>query len=72
MLERLQDLPSGIDGVKAVGRVALASDSRLADLAPRLAEHLAQAEIRRFGYDALEEAVAWAEGAGVEVPVANR
>ncbi len=60
------------DHHRKVRRVALASDSRLADLAPRLAEHFAQAEIRRFGYDALEEAVAWAEGAGVEVPVANR
>jgi len=60
------------DHHRRVRRVALASDSRLADLAPRLAEHFVQAEIRRFGYDALDDAVAWAEGAGVEVTAPSR
>jgi hypothetical protein len=60
------------DHHRRVRRVALASDSRLADLAPRLAEHFVQAEIRRFGYDALDDAVAWAEGAGVEATAAHR
>jgi hypothetical protein len=53
------------DHQRRVRRVALASDSRLADLVPRLAEHFVQAEVRRFGYDALDAAVAWAGGAAV-------
>lgn len=48
------------DHHKKVKRVALAADSRLADLAPRLANHFVQAEVRHFGYDRLDEAVAWA------------
>jgi hypothetical protein len=57
------------DHHRRVRRVALASDSKLAGLAPKLAEHFVQAEVRRFGYDELEAAVAWAgEGAGVNVP----
>jgi hypothetical protein len=55
------------DHQRRVRRVALASDSRLADLAPRLAEHFVQAEVRRFGYDALDAAVAWAGGADVKL-----
>jgi hypothetical protein len=43
-----------------VRRVALASDSKLADVAPKLAEHFVQAEVRRFGYDELDAAIAWA------------
>src|SRR5262249_44873234 len=54
------------DHQRRVRRVALASDSRLADLAPRLAEHFVQAEVRRFGYDELDAAVAWAKGADVK------
>jgi hypothetical protein len=48
------------DHHRKTGRVALATDSRLAGLAPRLANHLVQAEVRRFGYDQLQAAVAWA------------
>jgi hypothetical protein len=43
-------------------RVALAVDSTLADLAPRGAEHFGRAELRHFGYDELDDAVAWAAG----------
>ena len=53
------------DHHRRLRRVALASDSKLAGLAPRLAEHFVQAEVRRFGYDELDAAVAWA---GQEVP----
>jgi hypothetical protein len=62
------------DHHRRVGRVALASDSRLADLAPRLAEHFVQAEVRRFGYDDLDAAIMWAgeKAAGVEVPEPQR
>jgi hypothetical protein len=48
------------DHHRAVRRVALAADTRLAELVPRLAEHFVKAEIRHFGYDELDEAVAWA------------
>ncbi|MBN0047581.1 STAS/SEC14 domain-containing protein [Streptomyces actuosus] len=48
------------DHHREVRRVALAADSRLADLAPRLANHFAHAEVRRFGHDELDQAVAWA------------
>lgn len=51
------------DHQRRVRRVALASDSRLAGLAPRLAEHFVQADVKGFGYDALEAAIAWAGGA---------
>lgn len=51
------------DHHRRVRRVALASDSRLAGLAPRLAEHFVAAEVKGFGYDELDAAIAWA-GAG--------
>jgi hypothetical protein len=62
------------DHHRRVRRVALASDGRPAELAPRLAEHFIKAEIRRFGDDALEEAVAWAGAreTGAERPEALR
>jgi hypothetical protein len=48
------------DHHRRVRRVALASDSKLADVAPKLAEHFVQAEVRRFGYDELDAAIGWA------------
>lgn len=50
------------DHHRRVHRVALASDSRLADLAPRLGEHFVDAEVKRVGYDDLDAAIAWAGG----------
>jgi hypothetical protein len=50
------------DHHRKVRRVALAVDSTLADLAPRVAEHFVRAELRHFGYDELDDAVAWAAG----------
>ena len=38
----------------------------MAELAPRLAEHFVQAEIKRFEYDELDEAVVWADHAAAE------
>ena len=38
----------------------------MAELAPRLAEHFIRAEIKRFGYDELDEAVVWADHAAAE------
>ncbi|MCW7987003.1 hypothetical protein XF35_17460 [Streptomyces platensis subsp. clarensis] len=48
------------DHHRKVRRVALAADSKLAGLVPHLANHFIQAEVRRFGYDELDDAVAWA------------
>ena len=48
------------DHHRKVGKVALAADSRLAGLVPPLSNHFVQAEVRRFGYDELDQAVAWA------------
>ncbi len=45
-----------------VARVALATDSKLASLAPRIAEYFVKAELKAFNYDALESAIAWAAG----------
>ena len=42
--------------------MALAADGKQADLIAGLAEHFVHAEIKRFGYDDLDEAVAWAAG----------
>ena len=50
------------DHHRKVRRVALAADTALADLLPRLAEHFVQAELRHFGYDELDDAIAWAAG----------
>jgi hypothetical protein len=43
-----------------VARVALATDSKLASLAPRIAEYFVKAELKAFSYEALEAAIAWA------------
>jgi stage II sporulation SpoAA-like protein len=48
------------DHHRRVHRVAVCSDSKLVKIAPRLAEHFIAAEIRPFGYDELDAAVAWA------------
>ncbi|NVB37487.1 STAS/SEC14 domain-containing protein [Pseudenhygromyxa sp. WMMC2535] len=48
------------DHHRKIDRVALATDIKLAELAPHLAEHFVKAEIRSFGYDELDAAVAWA------------
>jgi hypothetical protein len=45
------------DHHRTIRRVALAADGAVAELAPRLAEHFIRAEITRFGYDELDEAV---------------
>lgn len=47
------------DHHRKVRKVALAADSKLAGLMPHVANHFVQAEVRRFGYDELEDAVAW-------------
>ena len=50
------------DHHRKVKRIALATDGRLANLGPRIGEHFVRAEVRSFGYDELDAAVAWACG----------
>ena len=47
---------------RKVKRIALAVESKLASLAPKIAEHFIQAEIKSFGYDELDSAIQWASG----------
>jgi hypothetical protein len=56
------------DHHRTVRRVALATDGLLADLAPRLADHFVAADIRHFGHDELDEAIAWAAGPDDRAP----
>jgi len=48
------------DHHRNVKRVALAADVRFASLAPKVAEHFVHAEVKRFEYDELDLAIAWA------------
>ena len=48
------------DHHRRVRRVALAVDGALADLAPTVAGHFVRAQLRRFAYDQLDAAIAWA------------
>ena len=52
------------DHHRAVRRVAVTSDSKLADVVPRLADHFVQAEVRHYRHDELDAAIAWAAGDG--------
>jgi hypothetical protein len=59
------------DHHRKVRRVALAADGKLGSLAPRLAEHFVQAEVKGFGYDELDAAMAWASGSPVDASAAS-
>ncbi|HTQ06012.1 MAG TPA: STAS/SEC14 domain-containing protein [Polyangiaceae bacterium] len=59
------------DHQRKVERVALAVESKLAELAPHVAKHFVSAEVKRFGYDELEAAVAWASSAPAQVEPAR-
>lgn len=50
------------DHHRKVKRVALAADGKLANLAPEIAKHFVHAEIKSFGYEELDAAIAWATG----------
>jgi hypothetical protein len=54
------------DHHRRVKRIAVAADSKFASIAPRLAEHLVAAEVKAFGYDELDSAIAWAAGSASE------
>lgn len=47
---------------RRVDRVALASDTRAAAVLPQVASRLLHPQVRAFGYERLDEAVAWASG----------
>lgn len=48
------------DHHRKVRRIALAVDSKLAELVPHFANHFVQAEVRQFAYAELDDALAWA------------
>jgi hypothetical protein len=52
------------DHHRKVRKVALAVGGGLAELAPRIAEHFIQAEVKHFDYAAFDEAIAWAGTVG--------
>lgn len=56
------------DHHRSVGRVALAVDGKLASLAPKIAEHFVAADLKQFGYDRLDDALAWAGAAPAPAP----
>lgn len=50
------------DHHKKIGRIALAAESKVAGVTPLIAEHFVKADVRAFGYDELDAAIAWAKG----------
>jgi hypothetical protein len=50
------------DYLRKIRRVALATDSKLARLTPRVGAHFVPADLKTFGYEELDAAVAWAAG----------
>lgn len=53
-----------------IRRVAVAAESRFAEIGPALAEHFISAEIKGFGYDELDRAIEWAGRARGAEPIA--
>ncbi len=54
------------DHHRKVKRIALAADTKLASMAPKIAEHFIQAEVKSFGFDEIDAAIAWAAGSVVQ------
>jgi SpoIIAA-like len=59
------------DHHRNVKRIALAADTKLATLVPKIAEHFIQAEVKNFGYDQLDSAIAWVSGLAKNVAVSS-
>ncbi|HEX9621876.1 MAG TPA: STAS/SEC14 domain-containing protein [Polyangiaceae bacterium] len=55
------------DYQRKVSKIALCTDSKLARLTPRIAEHFVRAELRQFPYASVDQAIAWAS----EAPAAD-
>lgn len=53
------------DHHRKVNRIAVAVDSKMAHIAPRIGEHFIHAEVKVFSYDDIDAAIVWA-GARVE------
>lgn len=47
------------DHHREIGKIAVASDGLLAEIAPKLASHFVKAEVRGFGYGEKEAALEW-------------
>ena len=47
------------DHHKAIRRVSLATDAKIARVFPSIANHFVEAEVKHFDFDAYEEAVQW-------------
>jgi hypothetical protein len=60
------------DHHRKIKRIAVAADTKLASLAPSVAEHFIQAEVKSFGYDALDSAIAWAAGLSARAAASQR
>jgi hypothetical protein len=60
------------DHHRRVKRIALAADTKPASLEPSIAEHFIQAEVKSFGYDELDTAIAWAESPATRSAAAQR
>lgn len=54
------------DHHRKVRRIALAADGKLGSIAPRIAELFAKPEVKRFTYDTLDDAIAWAGRASAQ------
>lgn len=54
------------DHHRKVKRIALVADAKLVVLVPKIAEHFIQAEVKSFGYDALDTAIAWAGASAIQ------
>jgi len=50
------------DHQRHVKRIAFAADSKLAGVAPAIADVFIHAEVKSFAYDELDIAIAWASG----------
>jgi SpoIIAA-like len=48
------------DHHRKIGRIALAADSPVANIAPSIAEHFVKAEMKAFRYDDVDRAIEWA------------
>ena len=52
------------DHHRKIARVAVATDAAVLSVLPAIAKHFVAAEIRRFGYDEKDQALAWLAEAG--------
>jgi hypothetical protein len=51
------------DHHREIGKIAVASDSLLAEIAPKLASHFVHAEVKGFGYGEKDAALEWLRSA---------